>query len=394
MSERSSTSNWAKSQIDRRGFLRGIGLAGASLSAAGVAGACGASGGGTSSEANPSPTPSYYPKDYASIIDGSKKEKELTIYSNVAEYNWKPIINGFQAQYPWVKKVSTNNLDSAEVFQRYYSESASGNSAASFMVSGDPISWRAFIEQHHAALEYKSPESDHLPEFGEPLPGLYTFSADPILMAYNKSLLKKDQRPTGISHLADLIAKDPDKFNNKVTTYDIAVTFGFAINYTWLNAKQNGWDLLDKILPSVRPEQSSGPMVDKINTGEYLAGFFMSSTVVLPQAKKSGAILGWNYIDDGTPLFLRGMAIPKTAPQPNTAKLMLDYVLSHAGQIAVYKGGFTPYRGDVAKKDAKRNYQAIMDEVGKDNVMIIGYDKVSEQQQGKLRNRWKHALGQ
>ncbi|MGH3096774.1 MAG: ABC transporter substrate-binding protein [Streptosporangiales bacterium] len=391
MSDRSSMNNWANSQIDRRGFLRGIGLAGASLSAAGMATACGASGGGGGSEAKASPTPSYYPKNYESIIEGSKKEKELTIYSNVAEYNWRPIIDGFQAQYPWVKKISTNNLDSAEVFQRYYSESASGKSAASLMVSGDPISWRAFIEKHHAALEYKSPELDHLPDFGQPLPGLYTFSADPILMAYNKKLLKEGERPTGIGKLADMIAKDPDKFNNKVTTYDIAVSFGFAINYTWLKEKPNGWSLLEKMLPSVRPEQSSGPMVDKINTGEYLTGFFMSSTVVLPQAKKSGAILGWSYIDDGTPLFLRGMAVTKTAPQPNTAKLMLDYVLSHAGQIAVYEGGFTPYRSDV---DVKRTYQAIMNEVGKDNVMIIGYDKVSEQQQEKIRDHWNSALGQ
>ncbi len=398
MTHHESRGNSARPSIElnRRTFLRSSLAAGAGLSAAGLLAACGG-GGSTSAQEGGSPAvskgqPSYYPSDYSSIIDASKKENGLTIYSNMAEYNWQPIIDAFKAKYSWVGDISTNNLDSAEVFQRYYSESASGKSAASLMVSGDPTSWIDFIKKHKAAADYTSPELDKLPDFGSPLPGLYTFSTDPILIAYNKALVKEDERPKGMADLAKLVSGDMERFNDKVTTYDDANSFGFAIEYVWGQKYSGAWDVLDKVLPATRMEQSSGPMVDKINAGEYVLGYFMSSTVVLPQAEKTGAILGWNYIADGTPMMFRGMAIPKTAPQMATAKLMLDFLLSHEGQVAVYKGGFTPFRDDLTKEEAPRSYKAIGDEVGKDNLINVAYDEVTKAEASAFRKKWAAAL--
>ncbi|MBG0738578.1 extracellular solute-binding protein [Paeniglutamicibacter antarcticus] len=383
--------------FDRRIFMRGALLAGTSLAGIGALSGCGSSSGssGSSDAKGTVPVesrPSYYPSDYDSIVEGSKAEKKLTIYSNMAEYNWKPISDAFTKLYPWMT-VSTNNLDSAEVFQKYYAESASGTSPAALMVSGDPTSWIDFINKKSAS-DYKSPETDKLPDFGHPLPGLYTFSADPILMGYNKTLLKKEQYPTGLASLVKLVESDPGKFKNKITTYDVENSFGYAIEYSWANARPDSWDTLDKLLPFVRAEQSSGPMVEKINSGEYLAGFFLSSTVVIPQAEKTGAILGWGYIDDGMPIFLRGMAIPKTSPTPNAAKLMLDFLLSHSGQIAVYNGGFTPYRSDITDEEAPRNYNSIVKKVGgKDKIVTVGYDPITDAQAKEFKAKWKSGMG-
>src|SRR5512140_1285440 len=38
--------------------------------------------------------PSYYPKSYSAIVEGSKKENKLVVYSIMAEYNWKPVLEG------------------------------------------------------------------------------------------------------------------------------------------------------------------------------------------------------------------------------------------------------------------------------------------------------------
>ena len=40
--------------------------------------------------------PDYYPKDYAKIVEGSKKENKLVVYSIMAAYNWKPVLEGFK----------------------------------------------------------------------------------------------------------------------------------------------------------------------------------------------------------------------------------------------------------------------------------------------------------
>src|SRR5690606_32307562 len=108
---------------------------------------------------------------------------------------------------------------------------------------------------------------------------------------------------------------------------------------------------------------------DKIASGEYLMGYFMSSTIVFPNQAQLDKVVGWNYIKDATPLFLRGMGVPKNAPQPNAGKLMLDYILSHEGQVNVGRGGFTPYRDDVTAAETPVTYKGVLDEVGEDNIV-------------------------
>lgn len=372
----------ADARPGRREFLLGLLAAGVALPLSSIAAT---KDGGSS-------WPSYYPEDYRSIVDASKHESGLTIYSNMATYNWQPIIQDFQKHYPWIKNVKTNNLGSSEVFERYYSESATGTSPASLMVSGSPTSWMGFSKKH-AALDYKSPELKHLPSFGEPLPNIYTFSADPILMGYNTALLTEKERPRSITQLVEMVKKDPTKFHGKITTYDVTVSFGFAIFYDWLrHNKADGWEKLGALLKMTRPERSSGPMVDKILTGEYLAGYFLSSTVVLPQVPKSSGLLGWSYIEDGTPMFLRGMGIPKTAPQVNSAKLMLNYILSHDGQKSVYEGGFTPYRSDLTSQDVPRSYNSIVSKLGEKNIVIVGYNNISNEEESDFIKKWKSYL--
>lgn len=370
-------------KLNRRGFLRGAFAAGVGAASLTVPGVSLRNAYAASDDAA---LPSYYPSDYESIIEGSKKEQGLTIYSNLAAYNWKPVIDGFKKHYPWVTEISTNNLGSNEVFERYYTETAAGSSPCSFMVTAQPTGWRNFVINHDATLKYSSPELTKLPDFAEPLPGVYTYSTDPILMCYNTALLSEDERPKSMGMLADLVTQNPDKFASKLTTYNAPkAAFGMAILFNWLRVKENGWDTLQKILPYTNPELSSGPMVEKITRGEYLAGYFTSSTVVLPQIGSSGGLLGWSYIQDGTPVFFRGMGIPKTSPEVNTAKLMLDYLLSHDGQIKVYEGGLTPYRPGVP---VPRSYDTIQSAVGADNIIKVAYAEMTDSDVESIVNKW------
>src|SRR5689334_23281467 len=79
--------------------------------------------------------PSYYPKSYQQIVDGSKKENKLVVYSIMAEYNWKPVVEGFKKLYPWIE-VQTLDLGSSEVFERYYSERASNSRTGDLIIAG------------------------------------------------------------------------------------------------------------------------------------------------------------------------------------------------------------------------------------------------------------------
>ncbi|MCF3932636.1 ABC transporter substrate-binding protein [Acuticoccus sp. M5D2P5] len=321
--------------------------------------------------------PSYYPDDYQEIIEASRGEGQLLIYSNMAQYNWAPVIEGFNKLYPWIN-VSTLDLESDEVFTRYYAEANSGANTAGLMVSATVDGWRNFMDGDNA-LDYRSAEADQLPDWSIPVDNLYTVSTDPMIIVYNQMTVPEDQRPKGIADLARIVEESGDALRGKLTTYNAAQTsFGQAIDLVYLRAHgDDGWKSFETIGSLTRSEVSSGPMLAKLQAGEYSIGYFISGIVFFPKLENaaSAKIMGWNFIEDGTPLFMRQMAIPEASGTPASAKLMLDYILSQAGQTAFGIGGLTPYREGVSKDDvAFYTYDAIKEEIGEDNILLIDYD--------------------
>jgi iron(III) transport system substrate-binding protein len=341
----------------------------------------------------PDGLPDYYPEDYQEIVEASKQEDRLLIYSNMAEYNWAPVIEGFNELYPWIQ-VQTLDLGSSEVFERYYSETASGSRTGDLMATGAVDAWQEFVNERQAILQYESPEAEHLPDWSMPFEGLYTISTDPMVIVYNKLLLPEDEVPHSMQELAAMIEENPRRFNGKVTSYTASASFGYSIN--WAFVRENGehaWEILDTLGQVTRPESSSGPMLEKITAGEYVLGYFISGIVLFPKMDDLGDILGWTYIEDGNPVFLRGLGIPKQSRNVNSAKLMLDFIVSHDGQVAFGEGNLTPYRPDVAANEAPLTYQTVVEAIGgEDNVIYVNYDPEMVARYDEFLARWKQAF--
>ena len=379
--------------IGRRRLLASV----AAVTVAAALGACG--GGGDEATAPPNPitegqAPDYYPAEYSQIIEGSKAEGgSLTIYSNTDQENWAPIFRDFQKKYPWVKKISANNLDSDEVFQRALSEQATGNSPADILVSNAAQAWAEYNEAGKGRLmEYKSPELAKLPESATLMPNVYAMSLDPMTIAYNTSLVP--EKPTGLASLAAIVAKDRKKFDNKITTRDVKGAFGFTVSNAFASADPNSWDALQQLLPLARPETSSGTQTEKILSGEYLVGFFISAAPAYPVVKNSGGLFEVTFLDDGTVVLPRGIGIAPKAPHANTAKLFTDFVLSSEGQRAVAEGGLTSYRDDVQAADGLHTYQEVVDKVGQDHIIQAKYELVPEADVQSFADRWNGLLAQ
>lgn len=161
-----------------------------------------------------------------------------------------------------------------------------------------------------------------------------------------------------------------------------------------MNVKgEEGWANLRKIGPMIRGETSGGAMNEKIATGEYVVGIAVSGITIFPRLEQAGGeILGFAFPDDGTIMMLRGMGIPKGAANPNTAKLFVDFALSHEGQTLVGKGGLVPCREDVAEDEVRYTYQEIGDLIGTDNLIIAGFDERLIADAGPFIEKWNAAL--
>ncbi|MFD5753598.1 ABC transporter substrate-binding protein [Streptomyces sp. NPDC127033] len=370
----------------RRTVLRGT-VALGTLAAGSTLTSCG----GVDADAASKPVPGYYPADYGKIIDGSRREQKLLIYSQTSQTNWQPIFDAFTTRYPWLADVRATNLGSSAVYERYYSEKATGGSPADLLVSNGGPLWADYATRG-LATAYRSPEKDHLPDWAEILPGVWVFTTDASVILYNRKTLKESQYPDGLVSLADVVEAKPSRFRGKIGVYDATNAFGYSANEGYTSAVATGWDTFGRLLPFTKADHSTGILVEKVVSGEYDASFNMSGGVAIAAAEDSGGLLGWSYYAEGTVVMPRSASILKTAPHPNAARLFVDFLLSAEGQAAVAKGGLSPYRPGV-KQDSHDSLQEMQQKLGADHVHVYRYTKVTEEAQEKYVERWDKAAG-
>src|SRR5919109_265772 len=328
------------------------------------------------------------------MVEASKNEKDgLLVYSIMSENNWKPVLEGFNAKYPWIK-VTTTDLGAYEVFERYYTEAAGKARTADFIATTAPDGWINFVKKGEID-PYVSKEDANIPDIGKIDKGVYAVSTDPMVFVWNKALLPEP--PKTMADLVSMVQKDPAKFQGKLITYDAAGEgFGYGLNWFYTKAEgEEGWKTLEA-LGSTKPkiQTSGGKIIDAVLSGEAILGFFVSNITVQPRLAQAGQLLGYSFVPDAQIVAVRPMAVTKHASSPNSAKLLLDYILSAEGQIAFAKGGLTAYRTDVAEQ-APLHLAQVSKAVGGDDKLIFVRPEADIADQAKhdeFITRWQKAL--
>jgi len=339
--------------------------------------------------------PAGYPADYAEIVKAAEREGSLLIYSIMSPENWRPVVQGFNARYPGIRVETLDLPNTRDVFERYLAERSTNSRTGDLLATAEPAGW---IELHNRGevLEYKSPEDDAWPAWAKPFPGVYTCSSDPLVFIYNKMLLPEAQAPKTFAQFVERAKANARSWRGKITSYGVHNSgLGYSGNYAFV--RKNGdqaWQWF-KELAELQPrwERSGGPMTEKVTSGEYVTGWFVSAITFLPRLNDPARarILGWNYIGDGQPVVVRGVAVPKGSRNSNAAKLMLDYIASAEGQRAFGRGGLTPARPDVKPGDGIRlTFSSIAEAIGgEQNMCFIDYDPKMVTDFQSFSDRWK-----
>ncbi|ABX04905.1 MAG TPA: ABC transporter substrate-binding protein [Herpetosiphon sp.] len=329
------------------------------------------------------------------LVEASKKEADgILIYSIMSEKNWQPVIQGFNAKYPWIK-VTTADLGAYEVFERYYTEAAGNARTADFISTTAPDGWINFIDKGEVQ-SYVSSEDAQIPELGKIAQGVYAASTDPMVFIWNKQLVADP--PQTMAELISMIEKDPSAMQDKLVSYDAdGEGFGYGLNWFYTKAKgADGWKTLEAI-GSSQPKilTSGGKMIDSVLSGESSIGYFVSNITVQPRLEAAQQLLGYSFVPDAQVVAVRGMAVTKHAASPNSAKLLLDYILSAEGQMAFSQGGLTAYRPDIAASAPLHLSQVSQAVGGEQNIIFSRPDKAlaDPQQRSQFLNQWKQALG-
>jgi iron(III) transport system substrate-binding protein len=315
----------------------------------------------------------------AALIEASKKEGKLTVFSNVGEVNWRPVLQAFNKLYPWIK-VETLDLGASEVFERFYSDHASGSSTVDIVLSSSAPQWIELAGKD-MILPYEAEGADKLPDWSKPLPGVYTIATDPFVIAYNKLLLPEADWPKSLSQLAAASKAKPSEFNKRMGTYaPNSSGFSQAMFYAYAqHAGDKAVTSFEELGPKTELYRSVGPVLEKITTGEYVAGYFISGISLLPLLRDPARaqVIGWSFDQDGTVLMSRNFAISKSSKEPNAAKLFADFLVSRDGQQAVGEGGLVPYHPEVdpTRYPSGLSFESIRKAAGPDNIVVVGPDR-------------------
>jgi iron(III) transport system substrate-binding protein len=225
-----------------------------------------------------------------------------------------------------------------------------------------------------------------------------------MVLLYNKEEFPNP--PSRFSDIKELIDSDPGKFTGKITSYDASQnSTGLAINWFWINKLgETGWELLNRI-GETDPllKTSSSSMVSSLLSHDSSLGIFVSPISFLSEQGLHPE-LGWSYIKDGQPILMRSIAVTKQAKSPNSAKLMVDFLLSQEGQIALALGGLTPFRPDIANVDIFNSsdgnkpylhFNQVIEEIGLDNLIFITLDPEinNPEKRSAFIEKWNRALG-
>lgn len=255
----------------------------------------------------------------ASLTDAAKKEGRLILYTATFTEVAQDTINQFNKKFPSIR-VDLVRASGGQLITRVQSEAAAGKLVADIVEHSDRGQLKA-LEDLFA--DYAPPNAaDYLPG-ALVSPKLWPSNTPGWAIAYNSELVK-----TPPKSWMDLTKPEYDNGQ-------IGQVIGPSGGTTWTRIMferqvlgEDYWQKQAATKPRLYP--SGAPLSDSLVRGEVSIAPLLYN-IVFPK-QRDGAPVQAFFAPEGVPIVPYATGIPKTAKNPNAAKLFLDWMLSDEGQ--------------------------------------------------------------
>jgi iron(III) transport system substrate-binding protein len=261
--------------------------------------------------------------DWDAIVTAAQDEGKVTIYSSQGLDQLNDMAERFSDEYGIELEV-VRDIDSA-LIPKVEAEQQTGSGIADVIAQASA----AWSEQRGAEGWFVAPVG---PAFDDPAfdraanvsdNGYFTSSAAVLTFGWNT-----DQYATGLTDYSDLL--DPELAGGRIGVIEPAAP---SIVDFWLYLEENyGEEFVTQLAaqePKIYP--SSLPMAQALTSGEISAGSFVQ---VLVDEKEQGA-----PVDSGLADQVWGArfntSILQTAPHPNAAQVLANFMITQPGQEAI-----------------------------------------------------------
>jgi len=288
----------------------------------------------------------------------AKKAGKLTLYSpNAAEVN-NPIVKEFQDRTGIEVQLIAGGT--GDLLKRVQAEAASPQGDVFWAGGADSLeAYKKYFET------YKTKEHDNLlPQYVDKNSVWTPFAALPMVIMYNKELVKAGEEPKSWNDLLDpkwkgkMAFADPAKSGSSYTQLVTMLTAFGKDDKGWDFVKQFTKNLDGKLL------SGSGLVYKGVADKEFAIGITLEEAAL--RYVEGGAKVGIVYPSEGTSAVPDGAAIIKGAPNMEQAKQFIDFLVGKDVQTLIQK--------EFKRRSVRKDAEAIQGVVQTKDIKLVNYD--------------------
>lgn len=275
------------------------------------------------------------------IIEAAKKEggeieAYVTLRTDTAQTVWRM----FEAKYPFLK-VKPYKADSDKMMQRLLTEYRAKKYLVDVLNFGGAFHTQVLIEQGIAGPYVSHESKNFAPAFKDKNGFWTTLYYNPMTIVYNTKMVAANERPKDWPDLVHPRYKGKMAIEHDQVTWSAGILKRFG--------QEKGRQYLQALSKQDFRLESSGRGNALLAAGEY--AIYIGRGHVAEMFKRKGAPVEW--IKNPDPLVVQPatIQIAKQAPHPNSAKLLIDFLLSDQVAELLAKEQRLPGRSDVSGLD-------------------------------------------
>jgi iron(III) transport system substrate-binding protein len=287
------------------------------------------------------------------LIEAAKKEGKVVYYTSIDLAAAERIAKAFEAKFPGIPvRVERNGAErlfqriGQEYSSRIYAVDVVNTSDAAHVITWKRNDWLApFVPEDvakHFPIEHKDADG--------------TFASHRITLcpiAYNTNLVKKEEAPKSYADLLD------PKWSGKIVKAHPSYS-GTILTATYQISRDIGWSYFEKLAAQkIMQVQSATDPPKKLALGERAIMADGGEYVALG-LKEKGDPIEIVYPAEGTPLIVGPNAVFKSAPNPNAARLLQNYMFSAEGQqVLIDTAGMHSVHPQTKEKSGRKSLSQI-----------------------------------
>jgi len=268
---------------------------------------------------------SAFAQDRTALIEGARKEGALNVGTSAPGDGFPKFLAAFKEKYPFIDVTKGYfTAPTGRVLARVGAEIDARNVTIDVM---HVANMAAYIDMQAKGqlAEYMSPEYKAMPAGTKHDGHWATARAIGVIMTYNKNKVAEADVPKAWKDLLD------PKWKGKKFALQ-GSSSGTSFNQLYQLEEIYGADFM-KQLAAQEPVvmTSGGQIIDGVVRGELLLGGAIDHWTAFTDSAKQAGLMPI-FPTEGTPISLSPVAMIKGGPNPNAAKLFMDFILSQEGQ--------------------------------------------------------------